>query len=214
MRVKRYAADMPVVLISIKWLMSVDNLLTICPLCLLLGLTVCLVVFRLVDDRVVVEPDAGTLGNPPTKHRGNNIIFVNQMNEKRISRLAKMIQWSERLRWWVYELVDVSSNWQYPQFDQGRVLLNLQNLPNFENRKLPKTESMIFKNTPKFLLASPPNPFAECILANRKSLKSLGNLLLLMTGGVGELQNLPFSEECFRKTHISEKRRIPKKELV
>ncbi len=30
--------------------------------------------------------------------------------------------------------------------NKGRVLLNLKNLPNSENRKLPKTECMTFKN--------------------------------------------------------------------
>ncbi len=57
-------------------------------------------------------------------------------------------------------------------------LLNFKNLPNYENRKLPKTESMTFeKQEPwnsenfrakKFLLVSSPDPSSECILANVK----------------------------------------------
>ncbi len=41
--------------------------------------------------------------------------------------------------------------------------------------------------------------------SKREFLKSLGNLLILMTEGFGELQNLPFSEEWLRKTHIPKK---------
>ncbi len=66
----------------------------------------------------------------------------------------------------------------------GRVPLNLRNLPNFENRKFPKTESTIirirnsenrrlfqsfFKRqstfAPKLLLALSPDPFVECLQA-------------------------------------------------
>ena len=49
---------------------------------------------------------------------------------------------------------------------------------------------------------------------NLRSLESPANFLLLAVEGFRELPNLAFSEECLERIHISDKRRLPKTELV
>ena len=48
------------------------------------------------------------------------------------------------------------------------------------------------------------------LLTNLRSLKSLENLLRLAVEGLGDLPNLPFSEEWVKRINIPKKRRLPK----
>ncbi len=120
----------------------------------------------------------------------------------------------------------------------GRVLLNLQNLPNFKRRKLPKTESMTFENmnfkyrrliqicanfqstfAPKFLIASSPDSLRN-VSWQLVKWQSRSNFTLktsrksrkpVWKEGFGEFQSLPFLKNGFEKHTFWKKKATEKR---
>ena len=86
----------------------------------------------------------------------------------------------------------------------GHILLNLPNLLNSENGRLPRpSKNRILKFKRIWILKIRESwGSTASLLTNLRSLRSLENLLLLTVEGLRDLPNLPFSEEWVKRINI------------